>query len=105
MTAVTADIVSLGVPVGFKLSRCEPGCLEEATAADFIRRRLCVFACCRRRLDEWGCGRIATIKTRNSKRCSCVLRRSKETLAHAVTADLSLEEWVDGALFCGADGV
>ncbi|MGB0646383.1 MAG: BtpA/SgcQ family protein [Bradymonadia bacterium] len=109
MTAVTADIVSLGVPVGVQvLAGANHAALSVATAAEaqFIRAEGFVFS---HVADEgWMNGDAGTLlrsrrEIQSDVAVFCDVQ--KKHSAHAVTADLSLQEWVDGALFCGADGV
>lgn len=109
MTTVTADIVSLGVPIGVQvLAGANRAALSVATAsgAHFIRAEGFVFS---HVADEgWmngDAGTLLRLRREIQSDVGVFCDVQKKHSAHAVTADLSLEEWVDGALFCGADGV
>lgn len=109
MTAVTTDIVSLGLPVGVQvLAGANQAALSVATVsgAEFVRVEGFAFA---HVADEgWmdgDAGELLRYRRQIKSDVSVYCDVQKKHSAHNVTSDLGLMDWIDGALFCGADGV
>ncbi len=108
-TAVTTDVVALGVPVGVQvLAGANQAALSVATVsgADFVRAEGFAFS---HVADEgWmdgDAGALLRYRRRIKSEVAVYCDVQKKHSAHSVTADLDLMDWIDGALFCGADGV
>jgi uncharacterized protein len=109
MTAVTTAVVGLGLPVGVQvLAGANRAALSVATVsgAAFIRAEGFAFS---HVADEgWmdgDAGALLRYRRQIKSNVAVYCDVQKKHSAHSVTADLSLMDWVDGALFCGADGV
>ena len=109
MTAVTTAVVGLGLPVGVQvLAGANQVALSVATVsgADFVRAEGFAFS---HVADEgWmdgDAGSLLRYRRQIKSNVAVYCDVQKKHSAHSVTADLSLMDWVDGALFCGADGV
>ena len=109
MTVVTTDIVSLGLPVGVQvLAGANQAALSVATVsgAQFVRAEGFAFA---HVADEgWmdgDAGELLRYRRQIKSDVSVYCDVQKKHSAHSVTADLGLMDWIEGALFCGADGV
>jgi membrane complex biogenesis BtpA family protein len=109
MTAVTTEVVGLGLPVGVQvLAGANHAALSVATmsGAHFIRAEGFAFS---HVADEgWmdgDAGALLRYRRQIKSTVAVYCDVQKKHSAHSVTADLSLMDWIEGALFCGADGV
>ena len=109
MTTVTTDIVALGKPVGVQvLAGANKAALSvaEVSGAEFVRVEGFAFA---HVADEgWmngDAGALLRYRRQIKSNVAVYCDVQKKHSAHSVTADLQLMDWIEGALFCGADGV
>ncbi len=109
MTLATQAIVDLGLPTGVQViaaAKREALAIAHATGAEFIRVEGFAYA---HVADEgWidaSAGPLLRARSALASEVEIWADIQKKHSAHAVTADMSIDEWVHGATFCGADGV
>ncbi len=109
MACATAEVVSLGVPTGVQIlagANREALGVAVATGASFIRAEGFAYA---HVADEGWMDACAgpLLRARSSLGSSVEIWTDikKKHAAHAVTADLSVREVGEGALFCGANAL
>jgi membrane complex biogenesis BtpA family protein len=113
MTRVAAEIkrkVGTNFPVGVQIlagANKEALAVAHISGCDFIRAEGCVFAhVADEGLIEACAGELLRERTRiGAGRIRIWTDIQKKHSAHAITSDLSLEDWVHGAEFFGIDGV
>lgn len=113
MTRVATEVkrkVGSNFPVGIQIlagANIEALAVAHLSGCDFIRAEGCVFAhVADEGLIEACAGELLRERSRiGAERIRIWTDIQKKHSAHAITSDLSLEDWVHGAEFFGIDGV
>lgn len=109
MAVVTAQLATLGVPLGVQvLAGANREALGVAVAAGASFIRVEGFAYAHVADEGWldACaGELVRARAQLGAEVSILADIAKKHASHAVTADLDLGDLAHGAAFCGADGV
>ena len=109
MTVAVTEVVALGKPVGIQLlagANMEALGVAVATEADFIRVEGFAYAhIADEGMLDASAGPLLRMRAELEADVSIWADVQKKHAAHALTADLSLQELAAGAVFCGADGL